>query len=34
VSTYAAIKTEVRTRKRASDQPLANGWFLQFSFTF
>jgi len=34
VSTYAAIKTEVRTRRRASDQPLANGWFLQIAFTF
>jgi hypothetical protein len=34
VSTYAAIKTEVRSRRRASDQPLANGWFLQIAFTF
>ena len=34
ISTYAAIKSEVRVRRRASDQPRANGWFLQISFTF
>jgi hypothetical protein len=34
VSTYAAIKTEARIRKRVSDQPRTNGWFLQVCFTF
>jgi len=33
-STYAAIKTEVRVRKRVAGQPNANGWFAQISFTF
>jgi len=34
MSTYAAIKTEVRARRRAAGQPRANGWFLQICFTF
>ena len=34
ISTYAAIKTEARTRSRAVDQPRTNGWFLQIAFTF
>jgi hypothetical protein len=34
ISTYAAVKSEVRVRRRASDQPRANGWFLQVCFTF
>lgn len=34
ISTYAAIKTEARSRKRASDQPRSNGWFAQVAFTF
>jgi hypothetical protein len=34
VSTYAAIKTEARFRRRVSDQPRTNGWFLQVCFTF
>jgi hypothetical protein len=34
ISTYAAIKSEVRVRRSASDQPRTNGWFLQVSFTF
>jgi hypothetical protein len=34
ISTYAAIKSEVRARQRASDQPRSNGWFLQICFTF
>ena len=34
VTTYAAVKSEVRVRRRASDQPRANGWFLQIAFTF
>jgi hypothetical protein len=34
ISNYAAIKSEGRTRKRASDQPRANGWFVQIAFTF
>jgi hypothetical protein len=34
LSTYAAVKTEGRIRRRASDQPRANGWFLQICFTF
>jgi len=34
ISTYAAIKTEVRTRKRVSDEPRSNGWFAQVAFTF
>jgi hypothetical protein len=31
---YAAIKTEVRVRRRADDRPRANGGFLQIAFTF
>jgi hypothetical protein len=34
LSTYAAVKTEVRVRRRASTQPRTNGWFLQICFTF
>lgn len=34
LSTYAAIKTEARIRRRVSDQPRTNGWFLQVCFTF
>jgi len=34
ISTYAAIKSEARFRRRAADQPRANGWFLQIAFTF
>jgi hypothetical protein len=34
ITTYAAIKTEGRFRARVSDQPRANGWFLQVAFTF
>jgi hypothetical protein len=34
ISTYAAIKSEVRLRRRASDQPRTNGVFSQISFTF
>ena len=34
LSLYAALKAEVRARRRASDQPRTNGWFLQVSFTF
>jgi hypothetical protein len=34
VSPYAALKTEVRTRRRVGDRPRTNGWFLQVSFTF
>jgi hypothetical protein len=34
ISTYAAIKSEVRLRRRVSDQPRTNGWFFQISFTF
>ena len=34
ISTYAAIKSEVRVRRRVSDQPRMDGWFLQISFTF
>jgi hypothetical protein len=34
ISTYAAIKTEVRSRKRVPEQPRTNGWFLQICFTF
>jgi len=34
ISMYAAIKTEVRVRRRAADQPRTNGAFLQISFTF
>ena len=34
MSTYAAIKSEVRSRRRVAGQPRANGWFLQICFTF
>ena len=34
ISTYAAIKSEVRVRRRVSDRPRTNGWFFQISFTF
>jgi hypothetical protein len=34
LSTYAAVKSEIRVRRRASDQPRTNGWFLQVCFTF
>jgi hypothetical protein len=34
ISTYAAIKTEGRIRRRLADQPRTNGWFLQIAFTF
>jgi hypothetical protein len=34
ISTFAAIKSEVRVRRRASDQPRTNGWFFQICFTF
>ena len=34
LSTYAAVKSEVRIRRRVSDQPRTNGWFLQICFTF
>ena len=34
ISTYAAIKTEGRFRRRVADQPRTNGVFLQIAFTF
>jgi len=34
ISTYAAIKSEARIRRRTADQPRTNGWFLQIAFTF
>jgi hypothetical protein len=34
LSTYAAIKTEARIRRRVQDLPRTNGWFLQVCFTF
>jgi hypothetical protein len=34
ISTYAAIKSEVRARRRVANQPRTNGWFLQICFTF
>ena len=34
ISTYAAIKTEGRFRRRVENQPRTNGWFLQIAFTF
>lgn len=34
ISTYAAIKSEVRARRRVENQPRTNGWFLQICFTF
>jgi hypothetical protein len=33
-STYAAIKSEIRVRRRAGDQTRMNGWFVQICFTF
>jgi hypothetical protein len=34
ISTYVAIKTEVRSKRRNEQQPRTNGWFLQISYTF
>ena len=34
ISMYAAIKAEARLRRRADNQPRANGGFLQIAFTF
>jgi hypothetical protein len=34
ISSYAAIKTEGRIRRRESGQPRTNGWFAQVAFTF
>jgi len=34
ISTYAAIKSEVRARRRVTDQARTNGWFVQICFTF
>jgi hypothetical protein len=34
ISTYVAVKTEARIRRRAADQERTNGWFLQICFTF
>jgi hypothetical protein len=34
ISSYAAIKTEGRFRRRESGQPRSNGWFTQVAFTF
>ena len=34
ISMYAAIKTEVRVRRRADNLPRTNGAFLQIAFTF
>jgi hypothetical protein len=34
ISTYAAIKSEIRVRRRVADQARKNGWFVQISFTF
>jgi hypothetical protein len=34
VSTYAALKTEGRVRRRAAGEPRTNGWFVQICFTF
>lgn len=34
ISTYAAIKSEIRVRRRIANQPRTNGWFLQIAFTF
>ncbi len=34
ISTYAAIKVEARTRRRAANLPRNNGAFLQIAFTF
>jgi hypothetical protein len=34
ISTFAAIKTEGRARKRTAGGPWMNGWFAQIAFTF
>jgi hypothetical protein len=34
ISTYVAIKTEVRSKRRSDAKPRTNGWFLQISYTF
>ncbi len=34
ISNYAAVKSEVRARRRVEHQPRNNGWFLQICFTF
>jgi hypothetical protein len=34
ISTYTAIKTEIRLRRRVTDAPRTNGGFLQIAFTF
>jgi hypothetical protein len=34
ISSYAAIKTEGRVRRRESGEPRSNGWFTQVAFTF
>jgi hypothetical protein len=34
VTTYAAFKAEVRSRRRGDGQPVRNGFFLQVCFTF
>ena len=34
ITTFAAIKTEVRIRRRDPNLPRANGWFFQVAFTF
>jgi hypothetical protein len=34
ITNFAAIKSEVRIRRRVADQPRSNGWFLQVAFTF
>jgi hypothetical protein len=33
-SLYAAIKAEIRSRRRVENRPRTSGWFLQVSFTF
>jgi hypothetical protein len=34
ISTYVAVKGEMRVRRRTSDQPRTNGGFFQIAFTF
>ena len=34
ITTFAAIKTEVRIRRRDPNLPVDNGWFFQVAFTF
>jgi hypothetical protein len=34
ITTFAAIKTEARIRRRDPNLPRANGWFFQVAFTF